>query len=352
MNSQEQRSRAFFAIPAAVMVLALSGGSVAAESVAGGFSHKDWDLTCDNTLTCRAVGYGAIAEEEGASVLLTRKAGSNEPVTNRVMLAHYGDDEWQEGSAPELIIAGRTAGALSFAGDESWQMSEAQLAQFLTALKQDKSISFRENDDDYSLSGAGSSAVLLKMDDVQGRVNTPGAILRKGKNSESSVKAPIAIPVIVKAPVIDKYLRQMTAQEEAVFRPVILQALGADAETFCSEERLAEPLEIGRLDEQRSLVVAQCWLAAYNGGEAYFEINNDMQSAPVLVSDSANGYDNGVISSGMKGRGLGDCWSYDEWVWNGTEFVSSKRGDTGRCMMMRVGGAWDLPLHVTEVVEQ
>ena len=27
------------------------------------FSHKDWELACDNTLTCRAAGYSA---EEGA----------------------------------------------------------------------------------------------------------------------------------------------------------------------------------------------------------------------------------------------------------------------------------------------
>ena len=47
-------------------------------------------------------------------------------------------------------------------------------------------------------------------------------------------------------------------------------------------------------------------------------INNNMQSAPVLVSTSATDYDNGMISSSMKGRGLGDCWSYEASVWDGT----------------------------------
>ncbi len=350
MGRQKQHCSAFFSRPTFAMLLALCMGGTAAHAAAVTFSHKDWDLTCDNTLTCRAAGYADEGEQQGSAVLLTRKAGSGEPVVNRVMLAHYSDAEWQEKSPPELIIAGRTAGPLSFLGDESWQMNEAQLTRFLTALKKDEVISFRENDSTYLFSGAGSSAVLLKMDDVQGRINTSGAILRKGKGSESSVKSPITAPVITRAPVMDKNLRPMTVQEDALIRPVLLQVLAADAEQSCSDDRLSEPWGIAQLNQQFSLVSAPCWLAAYNAGDAYFVINNSMQSAPVLVSASATDYDNGTISSRMKGRGLGDCWSYDASVWDGTDFVESERGDTGRCALIRVGGAWDIPLHVSHVV--
>ncbi|MFM5113577.1 DUF1176 domain-containing protein [Aeromonas hydrophila] len=38
------------------------------------FQHKDWELACDNTRTCRAAGYSA--ESGGLSVLLTREAGA------------------------------------------------------------------------------------------------------------------------------------------------------------------------------------------------------------------------------------------------------------------------------------
>ncbi|WP_410488919.1 DUF1176 domain-containing protein [Aeromonas hydrophila] len=34
------------------------------------FQHKDWELACDNTRTCRAAGYSA--ESGGLSVLLTQ----------------------------------------------------------------------------------------------------------------------------------------------------------------------------------------------------------------------------------------------------------------------------------------
>lgn len=38
------------------------------------FAHKDWELACDNTGTCRAAGYGVTMGE--VSVLLTRNAGA------------------------------------------------------------------------------------------------------------------------------------------------------------------------------------------------------------------------------------------------------------------------------------
>lgn len=350
MSGQKQDHRAFFLMRTVAISLVLCVGSAAANAAAVTFSHKDWDLSCDNTLTCRAAGYAADGEESGSTVLLTRKAGIGEPVGNQVMLAHYSDAEQLEKSPPELVIAGRSAGRLSSLGDESWKMNEAQFAQFLTALKKDQVISFRENGSSYAFSGAGSSAVLLKMDDVQGRVNTPGAILRKGKGSQSSVKAPIAAPIINRAPVMDKSLRPMTAQEDALIRPVLLKALAANEDQSCSDDMLSEPWEIARLNQQFSLVGAPCWLAAYNGGSAYFLIHNNMQSAPVLVSTSATDYDNGTISSSMKGRGLGDCWSYETSVWDGTDFVESERGDTGRCALIRAGGAWNIPEHVSQIV--
>ena len=43
---------------------------------------------------------------------------------------------------------------------------------------------------------AGASAVLLKMDEVQGRVGTPGALVRRGAKPESSVMAPVPAPVV------------------------------------------------------------------------------------------------------------------------------------------------------------
>ncbi|QRF91370.1 hypothetical protein CLH39_14595 [Alcaligenes faecalis] len=116
MSGQKQDHSAFFSVRTAAISLVLCMGGAAANAASVTFSHKDWDLRCDNTLTCRAAGYAADGEELGSTVLLTRKAGSGEPVANRVMLAHYDDPEWPKDSLPELVIAGRKAGSLSVAG--------------------------------------------------------------------------------------------------------------------------------------------------------------------------------------------------------------------------------------------
>ena len=42
-------------------VLALAVLSLPALAKTGvSFSHKDWEVVCDNTLTCRAAGYSAL----------------------------------------------------------------------------------------------------------------------------------------------------------------------------------------------------------------------------------------------------------------------------------------------------
>lgn len=49
------------------------------------FSHKDWEMACDNTGTCRASGYQSDQEiDRPVSVLLTRAAGTTSAVQAKV----------------------------------------------------------------------------------------------------------------------------------------------------------------------------------------------------------------------------------------------------------------------------
>lgn len=337
---------------AGMLLIISHSGYAASPAQPVSFSHKDWDLICDNTLTCRAVGYAANDTENGATVLLTRAAGPNTQVKNQVMLAHYDDNGGDNSQSPTLMIDNQGLGQLSESQDESWQMNDAQFAAFLTALRQDKPIAFEDSKQQYSLSGAGSSAVLLKMDDVQGRVGTPGALVKKGQKDESTVSPPLEEPVITQAPVQDSSVRDMSTEEEALIKPALMKLITADKDNQCSEDMLAQKWQIARLNDSQSLVKASCWMAAYNEGDIYYLISHDMKTAPQLVSDSANDYSDGVVYYSMKGRGLGDCWSHQSWVWDGKTFVESERGDTGRCMLIRPGGAWDLPEIKSKVIPQ
>jgi len=67
------------------------------------------------------------------------------------------------------------------------------------------------------------------------------------------------------------------------------------------------------------------------------------ESGELRVFDAPDGeFEKGKITSSMKIRGLGDCWTIDEWVWNGEDLVKSLSLDTGRCKGF-AGGAWSIP---------
>jgi len=66
------------------------------------FSHHDWEIACDNTRNCRAVGYQS---EEGGenlplALLLERAAGANQAVTAQLMLG----DRSEENIAPSTKL--------------------------------------------------------------------------------------------------------------------------------------------------------------------------------------------------------------------------------------------------------
>ncbi len=62
--------RLLLALP---LLNALMVPAIAEEGVS--FAHKEWELACDNTLTCRAAGYSA---EEGARRARARKRAQGE----------------------------------------------------------------------------------------------------------------------------------------------------------------------------------------------------------------------------------------------------------------------------------
>lgn len=54
------------------------------------FSHKDWEIACDNTGTCRAAGYQSDQDiDQPVSVLLERAAGANSSIKAQVQILPF-----------------------------------------------------------------------------------------------------------------------------------------------------------------------------------------------------------------------------------------------------------------------
>ena len=320
------------------------------------FFHKDWEVVCDNTLTCRAAGYspekqysGEEEEIPGVSLLLTRHAGQNTPIAADVILAEVYQ-AIPKSTTLTLTIDDIDKGQLTSTGDNLWQLNEKQIPVVLQALKGSGKIAFHHNGVVSELSGAGSYAVLLKMDEKQGHIGTTDAITKKG--NKSSMLSAVTAPVIYAAVTKQEASRTLTDAEQSAIQKKLLKTLNTDCDSLQpQDDQKAEPIELTPLNDSMSLLSTLCWRAAYNEGYAYWVIDNAMQTQPQLVTTDGTDYENGEITSVQKGRGLADCMSYDAWTWDGKTFQRSSASLTGSCRMIQLGGTWDLPYWTTTVVK-
>jgi len=313
------------------------------------FSHKDWELVCDNTRTCRAAGYHPEGDEPNATILLTRAACPNQPITIQLQLA---DDERRPLPAQvTMTIAQRPVGTVRLdPKSDTGTLNQAQVQALLPALLKDELVAWSANGTTWTISTAGANAVLLKMDEFQGRVDTPGALVRKGSKPEGNVLPAVAPQHITPAPVShDKRPVALTAAQTRDLIAALRKTARDDScELLNANTKEASELEIRRLTKDKLLVSHACWRAAYNTGDGYWTINAQPPYAPELVTTSATDYDNGVISSLQKGRGIGDCLGTATWTWDGHTFVQTSEAATGMCRQFP-GGAWELPTLVTRV---
>lgn len=319
------------------------------------FAHADWELACDNTRTCRAVGYQSDDQSNALAVLLTRNAGPKQAVTAQVMLGDIFEEvPWAGINTLELVINGKNLGKVVLdKQDLTGSLSAAQVLALLATVKQKANIQFVAKQDSWQLSDAGMSAVLLKMDEAQGRLNTSGALVQKGSLSEAKVLSALPKPVIRAVKPVDTKV-QLRSSDLKQLESSLLATLSKDDDDcpmLSEPDEYAQPLEVVRLDTQKFLVSAQCWRGAYNTGIGYWVINSKAPYNPVLVTAGASDYDKGIISAAQKGRGVGDCWSSDSWVWNGKQFVHSESQTTGMCKGVAAGGAWPLPTIVSNVID-
>lgn len=323
------------------------------------FQHGDWEVACDNTGTCRAAGYQADEDQRAVSVLLTRKAGPNQHVDGQLMLGEYGDDDMAAmAKLPDPIVLqmrinGQPRGSVSVRhATLIGSLSSAQVAGLIASLSQDSQIEFVAGGDSWHLSGQGAAAVLLKMDDVQGRIGTRGALVRKGPRGEQHVMRARPVPVVHAAKVLDKAEQAWTLPHDQV---AALQKLLAatttqdDCESLFSARPDDLSLQMARLAPHKRLISILCWRAAYNGGNGFWVINDKPPFDPVLVTVQGTDYSNGSLGFSQKGRGLGDCWSTAGWTWDGRGFVQTAASSTGMCKLLAAGGAWELPTLVTDI---
>lgn len=362
-NSLSIDVMASIAKPLRLMMALLFCSTALFAAPSNSFSHKDWEVVCDNVLTCRAAGYQSEHSEQLVSVLLTRKAGAMSAVTTQVQLGGWLDDDAAEVQTKlpnplpiNLWLNQKNYGSIKLALDSrTGDLTAAQMQALLSALKQGQSIEFRYQNITWTLSGEGSSAVLLKMDDVQGRVGTASALIRKGNVSLKQIKVAPMLPTIravsladVKPQILD--LNTATAKNVLMALRQSASVKAEDCETIVDASSFAgQSINLYRLNPKATLVEVPCWRGAYNEGYGYWVMDRELKRVQQLVTLSGSGYGSGAIEMAQKGRGIGDCWSTATWVWTNQGFVLSAEESDGMCRGF-AGGAWDMPSFVSKVL--
>lgn len=340
-----------------------------------GYSKDDWQLVCDNTLTCRAAGYSSEDNfDRPATILITSVPQQMIPKVEVQFLPPLKSADKQD---IELWLNDKFYGQLSVSSDgDVYQLNQKQTQALLKQASQNTKIEIvavsKVGSTRWQVSDKGMSAVLLKLDEVQGRVGNSLALVSQSYRNKQVPKSAVTKPIIHKAFAFsDKKQTVLEPAKFNYFKSNIEKWINVDSKSLMGTQdemgdcELANPKSeqyqsfkrydsnrldwtFTRVDGAHTLASHLCWSGAYNMGYGYWLIDNAKPSKPQLITTSGSEYAKGEIWSTQKGRGLGDCWGQKQWVWNGKSFVISKEATTGMCRGF-AGGAWQLPTYVSDV---
>ncbi|WP_433847245.1 DUF1176 domain-containing protein [Acinetobacter proteolyticus] len=320
------------------------------------FSHEDWEIYCSNTGTCRAAGYyNEYSDDEPASLLLTRQAGARQPVQVEFALARFEQPSMPAAKLKNLhfYVNGKDFGQVSVDGTEfplMGQLSTNQVNALLQQSKKKTEIVLKNANLHWQISDKGMTAVLLKMDDFQKRIGTVGALIKKGKADESKVlvaQPKFTVKQIKTSSKPYLTLRPTDKRYAALYQNLMAAQPIPKQEGFCEgaydgKQTAPQAIDLYKLTNKKVLAATLCWRGAYNEGYGAWVLDESLANKATFVTEHSSEFYNGILSSSQKGRGIGDCWSSDEWVWDGQKFVHTLDRWTGMCRGLAAGGVWEL----------
>ena len=318
-------------------------------------TYQDWDLICGNTGTCNMAGYPEYYSEHPVSILFTRSAGEQAPVTAQLALLR----EDVGNKTAEIILNGQSLGTVpNISEDGNAKLSEKQTTELLTALKGNASIEVIFGEFKEKVSDKGAAAAMLKMDEFQQRLNTPSALIRQGQEKHA-VLAPQAAPKIQVA-YIKKPSKTELKRGEKQFNAVLalLRKSANSSASDCAslhDDSEQKTITLYSLTQGKVLAEAVCisGSAAYTG--YYAVMDNKLSKVEQVLEDQYTFayYDeklNALIVEGSyKSSGLAESWYGHEAAWNGKTFITTAEYTSGSGKGF-MGGAWGgLPTFVSEI---
>lgn len=306
--------RGITALTAAVTVWA--GGAAAQEMR----TFRDWQASCGNDGVC--VAFGRPAADAPAWVRVEMTAGAQAEPRIRFGYLDYGAGDYARRYA--LAIDGADLRTTTNIDDLPALIGPAARAA-LDRMARGTSLSFRGGPEPAEVSLSGVSAALLWIDERQGRLDTPTALIRRGDRPAESVPPPPTLPRLRAAPATS----QRAVEGRRV--PASLPDLTDNPDCAVGDSPEWRPTA-WRLGGDLLLWTLPCYRAAYNGGALLWTTREDGSGARQVALPSADGASTEFLVNGdydprtremsgfSKGRGLGDCGVAQRWLWTGARF--------------------------------
>jgi hypothetical protein len=307
-----------------VAAVALAGEAQAA----GTKTVKDWLGVCANTGACVAFGFQAGDDGAGAYLMIQRAAGAAAPV--QVTLVNDAGDT-QPAADWTLTLDGHPIaglGPVHAAGSEAGaraRLAARPAAALIAALRNGQSLEFSAGGSEVGqISLAGSAAILLWIDDQQGRVGTVTALARPGAKLASAVPPPTGAPLILAAPPVGQ-----NGVPDHAPKGMTKGIDDCDPQTGTPDDVVA------RLAPGVMLWGPQCEAGAYNAVSVFFigdehgkglrrisfpEPAGAAQAGEELLFNPGFDPKTQTLTTFSKARGIGDCGEAASWVWNGSSF--------------------------------
>jgi hypothetical protein len=340
----------------AVFVLAVAGAFAARAAPAAAFlgappvyrEIKDWVLACDNTRVCFAKYDPADDAASGEGYLsITRDPG---PAGALVVSMEDEDD----GAVPDprsLRLDGQPlaggAAWMADAKDQTATLSGDAALAFVRAIANGKVLSYSTGKAAPTVSLSGMTAVLLAMDEDQGRLDGQTALARPGSKPASAVLAALPVPVVHAAAPAKPFTGA------AAFAASVRRDQATLLKTHECEDDFLTADQAEPLTDREALVILGCASGAYQSSVLIFRAPRDaaqkasqiiLPLQPTLNAADTPPQDRGeyvaedgwfpktaTFTESAKGRGMADCGESTEWVFDGTQFHVASFNRLDRC---------------------
>ena len=307
----------------------------------------DWLLGCDNTRRCVAryvpvdadVPPAGDSDSDVFSMMIVREEG---PLGLQIFLTGFGSFR-----ADEMLVDRRPAPKARWVDSDDntdAMVVDEEAFRFLRGIVDAHELTFPSRKLRQRVSLKGLTAVLLAMDEAQGRIGNQSALVRRGSKPFGSSPRAAPPPVVIVRRSAEMAKGDAFAAAVRRHQSALLKAHECDMDPGIGDDAYV-------VAGGKALVVIGCGRFAYQTSSLSFLADpHDARSARLLVlpqppivaqPDEANAAGEYVslvfdpakstLTEFSKGRGMADCGALTEWAYDGAAFRLSAFAWQQRC---------------------